>query len=645
MRRFLTIIGLAVLTSLPSFSQQTSLVATKIAKDSSGAPLAEGRLCLTPVLNGKVTGYQLGDAQVLPTQLCIPVVNGAIAPTSIADTAVMQPAGIGYNVKVTDAHGAALYTFPAPVYVTGATYDLGTWVGPQITPAPLTAISQASQAPTGPCAGAQVRYVSIAGTTSLYSCTLGQWVSVSGSGSGGAQADWTATTGPSVILHKPSLSSVALSGAYADLTGKPTIPAAQINSDWLASSGIAQILNKPALAPVATSGAYGDLSGVPALAPVATTGTYSSLTGTPALASVATSGLYSDLTGKPSLATVATTGSYTDLLNKPTIPSGTVTSVAVTAPSDFTVSGSPITSNGTIAITAKTQAANTIKAGPASGAAAAPTYRTLVPADLPVATTGQLGAVQPDGTTVTINNGVISANAALPSTGLASGSATKTITGPSIIAPVVSAPSTATTGGALAAAAYYYKVTSLTAGGESTGSTEVSIATTGTTSANTITWAAATGATGYKVYRGTAANTESVYFSVGNVTSYTDTGSGSSNGTVPTANTTLSIGNTTFLTPTQPGTYLISVQAYVNTASTSVGTIKAGLSYIVTSAGSTYAGGSVANLNSLSSLSQTSFVTHLMANQPLQYSVQVGSSPDGTPSYTAVATATYLGAY
>lgn len=44
-----------------------------------------------------------------------------------------------------------------------------------------------------------------------------------------------------------SLASVAFSGAYADLTGKPTIPSAQVNSDWNAVSGVSEILNKPAL--------------------------------------------------------------------------------------------------------------------------------------------------------------------------------------------------------------------------------------------------------------------------------------------------------------------------------------------------------------------------------------------------------------
>ncbi len=86
---------------------------------------------------------------------------------------------------------------------------------------------------------------------------------------------------------------------------------------------------------------------------------------------------------------------------------GTVTSVAMTVPADMTVTGSPITGAGTLAITENTQSANTIHAGPTTGAAATPTYRTLVPADLPVATTGAFGAVKPDGTTITDTAGVI----------------------------------------------------------------------------------------------------------------------------------------------------------------------------------------------------------------------------------------------
>lgn len=53
------------------------------------------------------------------------------------------------------------------------------------------------------------------------------------------------------------------------------------------------------------------------LSTVATSGAYADLSGKPALANVATSGAYSDLSGTPSLAPVATSGSYTDLSDKP----------------------------------------------------------------------------------------------------------------------------------------------------------------------------------------------------------------------------------------------------------------------------------------------------------------------------------------
>ena len=67
------------------------------------------------------------------------------------------------------------------------------------------------------------------------------------------------------------------------------------------------------------------------------------------------------------------------------IPSGTgtVTSVALSLPSIFTVSGSPVTSSGTLTGSLATQSANLVFAGPSSGSAAVPTFRSLVAADIP----------------------------------------------------------------------------------------------------------------------------------------------------------------------------------------------------------------------------------------------------------------------
>lgn len=68
----------------------------------------------------------------------------------------------------------------------------------------------------------------------------------------------------------------------------------------------------------------------------------------------------------------------------PTTGGGTLTSVALAMPADFSVAGSPLTgAGGTITVTKTTQNANVVNAGPASGGAATPTWRKLVAADLP----------------------------------------------------------------------------------------------------------------------------------------------------------------------------------------------------------------------------------------------------------------------
>jgi hypothetical protein len=66
-----------------------------------------------------------------------------------------------------------------------------------------------------------------------------------------------------------------------------------------------------------------------------------------------------------------------------TANTGTVTSVALTAPAILSVAGSPVTTSGTLALSLATQLANIVFAGPTTGAAAAPTFRSLVAADIP----------------------------------------------------------------------------------------------------------------------------------------------------------------------------------------------------------------------------------------------------------------------
>lgn len=98
-----------------------------------------------------------------------------------------------------------------------------------------------------------------------------------------------------------------------------------------------------------------------------------------------------------------------------------------------------------------------------------------------------------------------------------------------LAAPVLSAGTTATTGGTLAAGVYKYQATYTNSFGQSVGSNEVSITTTGATSTASFTIGAApAGASGMKIYR-TAVNgatgSELLLDTVATATSYTDTGS------------------------------------------------------------------------------------------------------------------------
>jgi hypothetical protein len=76
---------------------------------------------------------------------------------------------------------------------------------------------------------------------------------------------------------------------------------------------------------------------------------------------------------------------------------GTVTSVGLSDGSTspiYAISGSPVTTSGTLTFTLATQSANTVFAGPSSGAAAQPAFRGLVGADLPNPSASTLGGVE-----------------------------------------------------------------------------------------------------------------------------------------------------------------------------------------------------------------------------------------------------------
>lgn len=95
-----------------------------------------------------------------------------------------------------------------------------------------------------------------------------------------------------------------------------------------------------------------------------------------------TPGTYGDGTHVAQI-TVDQKGRVTNASGVPITHVGDVTSVALAAPSEFSVSGSPVTSNGTLTLDWVDQSPNTFLAGPSSGSAVAPAFRNLTGADLP----------------------------------------------------------------------------------------------------------------------------------------------------------------------------------------------------------------------------------------------------------------------
>jgi hypothetical protein len=139
--------------------------------------------------------------------------------------------------------------------------------------------------------------------------------------------DWNATSGDFQILNKPTIPAAqvnsdwnAVSGV-AEILNKPTIPAAQVNSDWSAVSGLAEILNKPTIPTTLDS-----LTDVNTPAP----------------------------TNGQVLTFNTSTGQW--IASTPASGGGTVTSVALSMPAPanpaFSVAGSPVTTSGTLAVSA-----------------------------------------------------------------------------------------------------------------------------------------------------------------------------------------------------------------------------------------------------------------------------------------------------
>jgi hypothetical protein len=123
---------------------------------------------------------------------------------------------------------------------------------------------------------------------------------------------------------------------------------------------------------IAGAGAFMTLSGEQTVSGAKT------FTGALALGASATASTQASSDNSTSLATTA----FVKAQGYLTSATG-VTSVGLSLPNLFTVSGSPVTTTGTLTAQLATQDANKVFAGPGSGSAAAPTFRVLVAEDIP----------------------------------------------------------------------------------------------------------------------------------------------------------------------------------------------------------------------------------------------------------------------
>jgi hypothetical protein len=176
-----------------------------------------------------------------------------------------------------------------------------------------------------------------------------------GGGGGGGTVTSVALTAPaafnvsgSPVTTSGTLALTAAGNASQYITGAgalqtfPTIPAAQVNSDWNAVSGVAEILNKPTIPAAQVNSDWNAVSGVAEILnkPTIPT-TLDSLTDVNA--------------PTPSNGQVLSYNG-TEWVNTTPASGGSVTSVGLTMPAPtnaaFSVSGSPVTTSGTLAVAA-----------------------------------------------------------------------------------------------------------------------------------------------------------------------------------------------------------------------------------------------------------------------------------------------------
>lgn len=329
---------------------------------------------------------------------------------NLASTYVTQSeVGAANGVASLGASGKILIgQLPADVFI----YQ-GTWNPSTNTPSLSDSVGVAgyvywvSAAYAGPVAGLN--------NPSMYNFQIGDIILYNGT-------QWELTTPAAGVQSVNGAQGSVTVNAINQLTGDATagpasgsqsqvLTLATVNSNVGSFTNANITVNAKGLITAASSGTNGTVTSVSVVSANGFSGTVSNPTTTPAISistsvtgilygnglavSAAVAGnfpiLNQNTTGTAANITATSNSTLTTLssLSLPYsqvtgAPGGTVTSVALSTPGVlYTVSGSPVTTAGTLTLTLNTQTANTIFAGPATGSAATPTFRALVSADIP----------------------------------------------------------------------------------------------------------------------------------------------------------------------------------------------------------------------------------------------------------------------
>jgi hypothetical protein len=196
-------------------------------------------------------------------------------------------------------------------------------------------------------------------------------------------AGFTAIPGAQITGTLAAVSGVNLTNLNASALASGTVPLAQLSGITTSQLSGSAAITRAQLSIAAGITLTTDVTGV---LPLANGGT--NLSAAADDTTLVSSGTAWVATAIPNCVSATTALAYTTATNlfscqTLSVGSGTVTSVAMTVPTGFAISGSAITTSGTLGLTLSTELANLVWAGPSSGGATTPTFRALVNADLP----------------------------------------------------------------------------------------------------------------------------------------------------------------------------------------------------------------------------------------------------------------------